>query len=60
MDRDLNFSSPESLAVELDQAGVRLVWVNYLAYSQLLEVYQPNGEYEPNMFLFLTGVVEAV
>lgn len=28
-ERDLNFSSPESLAVELDQAGVRTFCNNY-------------------------------
>lgn len=52
MERDLNFSSPESLAVELDQARVSKVclrvysiFCGLLLTFLLLEIYQLNGEY---------------
>jgi len=46
MERDLNFSSPESLAVELDQARVSQ-GVNYLDYHWTCIIYlYIYGEYE--------------
>lgn len=52
MERDLNFSSPESLAVELDQARVRRVRLRSFCLEMFL--------YSSAFFIFQTGVAEAV
>ncbi len=55
MERDLNFSSPESLAVELDQARVSKVcfWIYSRGHGLSTNIL-------PILCILYTGVVEAV